>query len=109
MAERLIKFCGIGAWDDLSDPKALHEAKFLKLNCDKAHAELDWYSALTIDECLQMTAAWYKKFYTAKPQESMYESCTKQIAEYYIPTLEHGNDKHRQRAWPHVCVLNKER
>ena len=42
MAERLIKFCGIGAWDDLSDPKALHEAKFLKLNCDKAHAELDW-------------------------------------------------------------------
>ena len=25
---------------------------------------------------------WYKKFYTAKPQESMYEFCTKQIAEY---------------------------
>jgi len=29
-----------------------------------------------------MTATWYKKFYEAKPQESMYESSTKQIAEY---------------------------
>jgi CDP-glucose 4,6-dehydratase len=52
------------------------------MNCDKAHAELSWHSVLTIDECLQMTATWYKKFYEAKPQESMYESCTKQIAEY---------------------------
>jgi len=62
--------------------QALHEAKLLKLNCDKAHAELNWHSVLTIDECLQMTAAWYKKFYMAKPQESMYESCARQIAEY---------------------------
>ena len=82
MADRLIKYWGSGKWDDLSDPQALHEAKLLKLNCDKAHAELNWHSALTIDECLQMTAAWYKKFYTAKPQESMYKFCTKQIAEY---------------------------
>jgi len=82
MAERLIKFWGIGAWDDLSDPKALHEAKFLKLNCDKAHAELDWYSALTIDECLQMTAEWYKIFYAGSSNESTYKFCTQQIAEY---------------------------
>ena len=46
--------------------KALHEAKLLKLNCDKAHAELNWHSVLTIDECLQMTADWYKIFYDGK-------------------------------------------
>jgi dTDP-D-glucose 4,6-dehydratase len=60
------------------------ERRFAMTNedCDKAHAGLNWHSVLTIDECLQMTATWYKKFYEAKPQESMYESCTKQIAEY---------------------------
>jgi len=26
-----------GSWDDLTDPQVLHEAKLLKLNCDKAH------------------------------------------------------------------------
>jgi len=58
------------------------EAKLLKLNCDKAHAELPWHSVLTIGECLQMTATWYKKFYEAPPRDSMYEICTQQIAEY---------------------------
>ena len=89
MTDRLIKYWGGGSWEDsgtdlksVPQGDALHEAKLLKLNCDKAHAGLNWHSVLTIDECLQMTAQWYKKFYEAKPQESMYESCTKQIAEY---------------------------
>jgi nucleoside-diphosphate-sugar epimerase len=82
-ADRLIKYWGNGAWEDLSDPKALHEANLLKLNCDKAHAELNWRSALTIDECLQMTADWYKIFYAAPPRNSMYETCKQQIAEYF--------------------------
>jgi CDP-glucose 4,6-dehydratase len=82
MADRLIKYWGSGAWDDLSDPKALHEANLLKLNCDKAHAELNWHSALTIDECLQMTANWYKMFYEVSSHESTYKFCTKQIAGY---------------------------
>jgi CDP-glucose 4,6-dehydratase len=82
MADRLITYWGSGAWDDLSDPKALHEAKLLKLNCDKAHAELNWHSVLTIDECLQMTAKWYKTFYAGASNESTYKFCTQQIAEY---------------------------
>ena len=56
MTDRLIKYWGSGAWKNLSDPNALHEANLLKLNCDKAHAGLNWHSVLTIDECLQMTA-----------------------------------------------------
>jgi CDP-glucose 4,6-dehydratase len=82
MAERLITYWGDGSWNDLSDPQALHEASLLKLNCDKAHAKLNWQSALTINECLQMTAQWYKIFYTSPPSDSMFESCTQQIAEY---------------------------
>jgi len=71
-----------GQWNDLSDPQALHEANLLKLNCDKAHAGLNWHSVLTIDECLQMTAQWYKFFYTVPLRDSMYDICTQQIAEY---------------------------
>ena len=82
MADRLIKYWGDGSWEDLSDPQALHEANLLKLNCDKAHAELHWHGVLTNDECLQMTAQWYKIFYAAPPRDSMYEICTQQIAEY---------------------------
>jgi len=26
------------------------------LNCDKAHVELNWYSVLSIDECLRITS-----------------------------------------------------
>jgi len=86
MTDRLIKYWGSGSWDDLSDPHALHEANLLKLNCDKAHAELNWYSALTIDECLQMTADWYKIFYTVPPRDSMYEICMQQIELYLEKT-----------------------
>lgn len=36
-----------------------HEAGFLKLDCAKAHAELEWWPALNLDEALQMTVSWY--------------------------------------------------
>jgi len=87
MTGRLIKYWGDGAWEDLSEPKALHEANLLKLNCDKAHAELDWHSALTIDECLQMTADWYKEFYTGSQKEAMYPFCVGQICKYEEMTI----------------------
>jgi len=83
MAERLIQYWGGGSWNDLSDPtKALHEAKLLKLNCDKAHAELNWHSALGIDECLQMTAYWYKKYDMGNQNTDISALCIKQIHDY---------------------------
>jgi CDP-glucose 4,6-dehydratase len=83
MADRLIKYWGSGTWEDIFNPtKALHEAKLLKLNCDKAHTILNWHSVLTIDECLQMTAEWYKIFYAGSSHEATYKFCTQQIAEY---------------------------
>ncbi|MBU4455757.1 CDP-glucose 4,6-dehydratase [Patescibacteria group bacterium] len=95
MADRLIKYWGDGKWgtDLKSVPQgdALHEAKLLKLNCDKAHAELHWHSVLTIDECLQMTAEWYKIFYAGSSNESTYKFCTQQIAEYVESARKRGN------------------
>ena len=87
MTDRLIKYWGSGAWKNLSDPNDLHEANLLKLNCDKAHAGLNWHSVLTIDECLQMTADWYKKFYTGSRKEAMYPFCVAQIRKYEEMTM----------------------
>ena len=79
MSDRLIKYWGDGSWEDLSDHKAPHEAKLLKLCCDKAHADLNWYSVLTIDECLKMTADWYKRFYMENHNTNFYTLCVEQI------------------------------
>lgn len=87
MVDRLIKYWGSGVWEDLYAPNALHEAKLLKLNCDKAHAELNWRSALTIDECMQMTADWYKQFYTGSHKEDMYPFCVRQVRKYEEMTM----------------------
>ena len=87
MTTRLIRYWGDGSWNDLSDPQALHEASLLKLNCDKAHAELNWRSVLTIDECLQMTAEWYKKFYTGSQNDDMHPLCVEQINKYQEMTM----------------------
>lgn len=87
MADRLIKSWGGGSWTDLSDPRALHEAKLLKLNCDKARAALGWNSVFTINECLQMTADWYKKFYSGGRTEDMYPVCVEQIRKYEEMTM----------------------
>jgi CDP-glucose 4,6-dehydratase len=82
MADRLIKYWGDGSWNDLSAPNALHEAKLLKLNCDKAHTTLKWHSVLTINECLKMTAEWYKNFYDRRQDGDLYPCCVEQIHHY---------------------------
>ena len=82
MADRLIKYWGDGSWNDLSDPNAPHEAKLLKLCCDKAHASLNWHGVLTIDECLKMTADWYKKYYMENQNADVYALCVEQLRSY---------------------------
>ena len=91
MADRLIKYWGDGSWNDLSEPNALHEAKLLKLNCDKAHNELNWHSALTIDECLQMTADWYRIFYDRSRDNDLYHCCVEQIHHYKEYVVRNGD------------------
>jgi CDP-glucose 4,6-dehydratase len=42
------------------NPAALHEAKFLHLNCDKAHQELNWSPTWHFDEGVENTILWYR-------------------------------------------------
>ena len=51
-------------WKDLSDSKKLHETNLLRLDCSKAHQQLQWKPIWNIDEAIKNTALWYKDFYS---------------------------------------------
>ena len=69
-------------WENEKEAKgAVHEAGLLKLNCDKALAELNWVPTLDIQETVMMTVEWYKKFYQNN-QTSMRDFSLNQIDQY---------------------------
>jgi CDP-glucose 4,6-dehydratase len=53
----------------------------LKLNCDKALAELHWHSTLHYEDCVRFIADWYKAFYQERGKD-MYRLTVSQIEEY---------------------------
>lgn len=68
-------------WLDTSDKKQLfHEAGLLKLNCDKALAELSWQAVLNFETTVAMTINWYKEFY--QNNGNMFGFTVKQINLY---------------------------
>ncbi len=71
------------SWNDVSDKNDnLHEAGLLKLNCDKALADLNWISTLEFEDTVRMTVSWYKDYYQGAEGQSMYEFAVEQINEY---------------------------
>ena len=69
-------------WNDVSkDNNLFHEAELLKLNCDKALFELQWFSALDFEETVEMTVKWYKNYYQNQHQ-STYSFTIAQIETY---------------------------
>ncbi len=60
---------------------SFHEAGLLKLNCDKALADLKWLPVLDFHKTTRFTATWYKEFYTNK--SDMYNFTINQIDEYF--------------------------
>lgn len=45
------------------DPKQLHEANLLKLDCSKAHIKLHWRDVWNSETTFEKTVKWYKAFY----------------------------------------------
>jgi CDP-glucose 4,6-dehydratase len=65
-----------GSINDASDPKAVHEAGLLQLNCDKAKAILNWKPIWSFKRTLFYTTDWYKRF---KNSESALDITTDHI------------------------------
>ena len=78
VAEKIVKDYGKGNLKDISDPNALHEAKLLLLDITKSRFELGWKPTLTIDESIELTAEWYKRYVN----EDVYKLCVEQINKF---------------------------
>ena len=50
-----------GAWEDASDPAALHEATLLNLSVEKANRLLAWKPCWNFEETIKRTVAWYNQ------------------------------------------------
>jgi CDP-glucose 4,6-dehydratase len=82
VVDSFIKTWGSGAWEDISDPRSVHEATALRLCCDKATAHLGWGNALSLAQAIAWTADWYKKYYENSGKLDMYDACAEQIRCY---------------------------
>jgi len=81
IAERLTQLWGDGAsWALDTTHSHPHEAKYLKLNIDKATQKLGWKPRLDINETLKLTCDWYKQFYQSKAKA--YELTLEQIKNF---------------------------
>ena len=78
IAEKVVKYYGNGEIKDVSNPNELHEAKLLALDISKARFLLGWKPTLDIEETIEMTVEWYKKYKT----ENVYELCKSQIQKF---------------------------
>ena len=53
----------------------------LKLNCQKAHDKLEWFSVLDFKETIKLTIEWYKDYYD-NPNKDMKDISNNQIDQY---------------------------
>jgi CDP-glucose 4,6-dehydratase len=60
LVEAMIAAWGSGKWEDKSDPKAVHEAKLLRLSIEKAKQRLGWSPRWGFDETVRRTTEWYR-------------------------------------------------
>lgn len=78
VASKVVENYGGGKLVDISDPKALHEAKLLMLDITKSHMRLGWTPGLDLDATVKFTIDWYKKY----KSESPYKLSISQINDY---------------------------
>ena len=83
VVDRFCRLWGSGASRVQDEGLHPHEARFLKLDCSKARAELGWRPRWGIDKALEMSVEWTKAF--AAREEDLLPLCLSQIAAYGDP------------------------
>lgn len=81
IVERLTESWSEGASWVLDEGDHPHEAHYLKLDCSKAKARLDWQPRWRLDETLGKIVTWHKAY---QGNGNMCEITLKQIAEYQL-------------------------
>lgn len=78
VGSELVKQYGYGELKDVSQKESLHEAKLLNLDISKAKFQLGWTPRLRIEEAIEYTVEWYKRY----KQEDVYSLCVNQISRF---------------------------
>lgn len=78
VATEVVNNYGSGELRDLSDPHALHEAKLLMLDISKAKFRLGWEPKMNIEQTVELTVDWYKRY----REEEVYDVCVEQIVNF---------------------------
>lgn len=81
IVEKLTQSWGEGASWVLDDGIHPHEAHYLKLDCSKAKARLNWHPQWHLDQTLSMIVKWYRAF---EQGENMREKTLQQIERYNV-------------------------
>lgn len=66
VADRIIATLGKGSVEVAAQTGAVHEARLLQLNCDKATQLLGWSPRWRVDEAIDTTAGWYAAILSGK-------------------------------------------
>ena len=78
VATMLTKAYGKGSLLDQTEPNAPHEANLLMLDITKAQTHLGWQPRLSTREAIELTADWYKRYWT----EDVYALCVEEIYKF---------------------------
>jgi CDP-glucose 4,6-dehydratase len=81
VVDQLVKLWGPPAKWELDGDEHPHEASLLKLDISKAKHLLEWKPKWHIDQCLDLTAGWYKAYY--KNPKAARALCLEQIHSYF--------------------------
>ncbi len=78
VVKSILKHFPNATWINKSNPNQVHEANLLNLDCSKANFILGWKPSLVIQECIKLTAEWYKQYHYTEG----YDLCNQQIDHY---------------------------
>ncbi|MDG1709835.1 MAG: CDP-glucose 4,6-dehydratase [Schleiferiaceae bacterium] len=67
---------------EIPKDQKMKEACLLKLSCEKANHDLDWYTTLDFKKTIELTVNWYKHYYSAGRNDSISNLTLNQIKEY---------------------------
>ncbi|WP_234413877.1 CDP-glucose 4,6-dehydratase [Ideonella sp. A 288] len=74
----------------VTEDRPFNEAGLLKLNCDKALAQLRWQATLRYDECVRLVGDWYHAYYRGPRGTDMAALTAQHIARYEALAAERG-------------------
>ena len=81
LVDRIFAAWGDGSWRTAENSEAPHEARCLKLDCNKTREVLGWRPRLTMEESIRFTVDWYRRA-SECDADGMYACSLDQIRSY---------------------------